>query len=293
VSPASGWSFAAGSSATTQNPQIVFNNVGQYTVSLTATNAQGSDVETKNNYIVVAALTGPCTASAVCDEYINNVNISTINNTSTCGNNGYSDFTTTTTTLAQGTSYTLTITPAIVNNTTAIAYTNDEIAAWIDFNNDFDFNDAGEQVAYVLVGANWVNTFNVTIPLNSSLGQVRMRVRISYQPDGAITPCGPATYGETEDYIVNLTSGAGLDETPLAAIQVYPNPANEVLFVDVKDLEGINSIEVLDMNGKQILVQNKIEAGVNTLTIDHLDAGMYQVRVTQNGYQSTQRLIKL
>jgi hypothetical protein len=41
------------------------------------------------------------------------------------------------------------------------------------------------------------------------------------------------------------------------------------------------------------LVQNKIEAGVNALAIENLDAGMYQVRVTQNGYQSTQRLIKL
>jgi lysyl endopeptidase len=292
VSPATGWSYAAGGTATTQNPQIVFNTVGQYTISLTATNAQGSDIETKNNYIVVAAMTGPCTADGVCDEYINNVNLNTINNTSTCGNNGYTDFTTITTSLSQGTSYTLTINPAIINNTTANAYTNDEIAAWIDFNNDFDFNDAGEQVAYVLVAANWVNTFNVTVPLNSALGQVRMRVRISYQPDGAIDPCGTATYGETEDYIVNLTSGAGVDENPLAAIQVYPNPANEVLFVDVKDLEGINSIELLDMHGKQIMVQNKIEAGINTLAIEHLDAGMYQVRITQNGYQSTQRLIK-
>jgi hypothetical protein len=120
-----------------------------------------------------------------------------------------------------------------------------------------------------------------------------MRVRISYQPDGAINPCGPATYGETEDYIVNLTSGVGVDENPLAIVQVYPNPARDVLYVDVKDLEDIKSIEVLDMNGKQILVQNKIEAGVNALAIEHLDAGMYQVRVTQNGYQSTQRLIKL
>ena len=292
VSPATGWSYAAGSTATTQNPQIVFNTVGQYTISLTATNAQGSDIETKNNYIVVAAMTGPCTADGVCDEYINNVNLNTINNTSTCGTNGYSDFTTTTTTLSQGTTYTLTITPAILNNTTANAYTDDEIAAWIDFNNDFDFNDAGEQVAYVLVATGWTNTFNVTVPLNSALGQVRMRVRISYQPDGAIDPCGTATYGETEDYIVNLTSGAGVDENPLAVVQVYPNPANEVLFVDVKDLEGINSIELLDMHGKQILVQNKVQVGINTLAIEHLDAGMYQVRITQNGYQSTQRLIK-
>lgn len=87
-------------------------------------------------------------------------------------------------------------------------------------------------------------------------------------------------------------SGVNTIDNPLAAIQVYPNPANEVLFVDVKNLEGINSIELLDMHGKQIMVQNKIEAGINTLAIEHLDAGMYQVRITQNGYQSTQRLIK-
>ena len=292
VSPATGWSFAGGSTATSQNPQITFNNVGQYTISLTATNAQGSDIETKNNYIVVAAMTGPCTASGVCDEYINNVNFNTINNTSTCGNNGYSDFTNTTTSLAQGNTYTLTITPAIINNTTANAYTNDEIAAWIDFNNDFDFNDAGEQVAYVLVATGWTNTFNVTIPLNSVTGQVRMRVRISYQPDGAINPCGPASYGETEDYIVNLTSGVGVDENPLAIVQVYPNPAQDILMIDLKDLENVSSIEILDLQGKQVQTLSKIQKGINTISIENFKAGIYQVRISQNGYQTTQRLIK-
>ena len=292
VSPATGWSFAGGSSATSQNPQITFNNVGQYTISLTATNAQGSDIETKNNYIVVAALTGPCTASGVCDEYINNVNFNTINNTSTCGNNGYTDFTNTSTSLAQGNTYTLTITPAIINNTTANAYTNDEIAAWIDFNNDFDFNDAGEQVAYVLVGGNWSSTFNVTIPLNSVTGQVRMRVRISYQPDGAINPCGTATYGETEDYVVNLTSGAGINENPLSIVQVYPNPAQDILMIDLKDLENVSNIEILDLQGKQVQTLSKIQKGINTIHIENLNAGIYQVRISQNGYQTTQRLIK-
>jgi PKD repeat protein len=293
VSPASGWSYAGGSSASTQNPQILFSNVGQYTVSLSASNAQGADVETKNNYIVVAQVTGPCTASAVCDEYINTVSFNTINNTSACGTNGYTDFTGTSTSLAQGTAYTLTITPAIVNNTQAAAYTNDEIAAWIDFNNDFDFNDAGEQVAYVLVAAGWVNTFNVTVPLASYTGNVRMRVRISYQPDGAIAPCGPASYGETEDYTINITSGAGVNDHPLSQVSIYPNPANEVLIVDIKDLEEVSNIAILDLNGKQIQSLQKIENGLNTFQISELKAGIYQVRITQNGYQYTQRVIKL
>ncbi|MFM1853084.1 MAG: hypothetical protein RL164_402 [Bacteroidota bacterium] len=90
-------------------------------------------------------------------------------------------------------------------------------------------------------------------------------------------------------------SAAGVSSitNPLAVIQVYPNPAHEVLFVDVKDLEGINSIELLDMNGKQILLQNKVQTGVNTLDIGHLDTGIYQVRISQNGYYTTHRLIKL
>jgi len=292
VSPTTGWSYAGGSNASSQNPQIVFNTVGQYTLSLTATNAQGSDVETKNNYIVVAQVTGPCTASAVCDEYIASVSFNTINNTSTCGTNGYSNFTSTSTSLAQGTAYTLTITPAIVNNTQASAYTDDEIAAWIDFNNDFDFNDAGEQVAYVVVATGWTNTFNVTIPLTSYTGAVRMRVRISYKPDGAITPCGPSSYGETEDYSINITSGAGIHDNPLELIQMYPNPAQELLHIDLKNLSENSLIEILDINGKVWMQSTGIAGQINTIGIANLASGLYHVRLRVNGQQITQRLIK-
>ncbi len=44
---------------TTQNPTHTYNSVGTYSVKLTATNAGGSDDETKLDYIVVAALPAP------------------------------------------------------------------------------------------------------------------------------------------------------------------------------------------------------------------------------------------
>lgn len=238
-------------------------------------------------------LAGPCTVSGVCNEYINTVSFNTLNNTSSCGNNGYTNFTNLSTAVAQGNTYTLTITPAIIGNNQASAYTNNEIAAWIDFNNDFDFNDAGEQVAYVLVNTGWSNTFNVTIPTTSFSGTVQMRVRISYQPDGAISPCGPSTWGETEDYSLSIFSGAGINDNPLTQISIYPNPANEVLFVDLKDLENISSIAILDLNAKQIMALDDIQKGVNALQIDTLPAGSYLVRILQDGYQYTQRVVKL
>lgn len=47
------WVFGDGGTATTQNPGHTYNAAGTYTVSLTATNAQGSDTVVKNGYITV------------------------------------------------------------------------------------------------------------------------------------------------------------------------------------------------------------------------------------------------
>jgi PKD repeat protein len=47
--------YVGSSTSTSQNPQVQFNATGYYTVTLTATNAAGSDGETKNNYILASA----------------------------------------------------------------------------------------------------------------------------------------------------------------------------------------------------------------------------------------------
>lgn len=293
VAPATGWMYAAGTSATSQNPQITFNTVGQYTITLTATNAQGSDSEIKNNYIVVAASTGPCTgSSATCDEFINNVNLNTINNTSTCSTGGYANYTTTTTTLAKGSSYSLTVIPGTPGQTNS-AYNDDEIAAWIDFNNNNSFNDPGEQVGYVLVAAGWSNVFNFTVPTSATLGNVRMRVRISYSPDGAIDPCGQSTYGEVEDYTINITASSGLTENPLDAISVYPNPTENELFVDMKNIDAdVTRIEILDLSGKVLQVASANQGAIMKMNTSNLAQGMYQIRIISDDYAVTKRFVK-
>ena len=193
------WSYSA-SSATSQNPTVIFNTVGQYTIGLTATNGQGSDNETKTNYITVAVVTGPCTStSTTCDEFISNVTLNTINNSTACTN--YGNYTAMSTTLNRGAQYSVTVIPS-VGATANTAYTDDEIAVWIDWNDDNDFGDAGEQVGYVLVAAGWSPVFTFTVPMTATLGTLNMRARISYSPDGAIDPCGTSSFGEVEDYSV-------------------------------------------------------------------------------------------
>jgi hypothetical protein len=61
------WNFGDGGTASIKNPTHIYTASGVYTVTLTATNSSGSDVETKVNYITVTALQPPAadfTASA-------------------------------------------------------------------------------------------------------------------------------------------------------------------------------------------------------------------------------------
>ncbi|MEA3310681.1 MAG: PKD domain-containing protein, partial [candidate division WOR-3 bacterium] len=61
------WDFGDGGTSTSQNPTHRYNNVGTYTVSLTATNAYGSDTETKPGYITVISAPQPPDANFSAD----------------------------------------------------------------------------------------------------------------------------------------------------------------------------------------------------------------------------------
>lgn len=53
------WNFGDGTSSTSRNPSHQYTAAGSYTVALTATNAAGSDTETKTAYVTVTAPTLP------------------------------------------------------------------------------------------------------------------------------------------------------------------------------------------------------------------------------------------
>jgi Zn-dependent metalloprotease len=146
--------------------------------------------------------------NSVADEYISKVQLGTINNTTT-GGTGYSDYTSTSTNLTKGVSSTITITP-----TWPGTKYNDGYAVWIDYNKDGDFSDAGELV--------WSKAPSQTTPVSGSFtvantaitGTTRMRVSMKY--NGIPTPCEAISYGEVEDYTVNIVAGAADTTAPAA-----------------------------------------------------------------------------
>ena len=119
------------------------------------------------------------------------------NNSSVLSANGYGDYTATQSVSAfAGTSFNLSASYNGIN------YYN-FAKVWVDWNNDFDFNDAGETM-YTSPTLTSAMPFSasLTVPALQAVGSYRIRVRLdmlSYT-NGILDPCGLTQLGETEDY---------------------------------------------------------------------------------------------
>ncbi|MCB0447046.1 MAG: fibronectin type III domain-containing protein, partial [Gelidibacter sp.] len=141
------------------------------------------------------------------DEYISRVQLNTINNVS--GAQFYSDFTSISTNLTKGTQYTITVTPTWTGTVYSEGY-----SVWIDYNHDGDFADAGEQVWTQAATKNTPVSGSFTIPTSAVTSATRMRVSMKY--NGIPTSCESFTYGEVEDYTVNIQGSTADTQAPTA-----------------------------------------------------------------------------
>ena len=140
-----------------------------------------------------------CAASSPCDEYISNVTIGTINNTTDCSAGGYADYSSMSTVVAVGTPTALTV-------ENGNGYTLDACGVWVDWNNNTDFTDDPAVVVSGNPGGG-PYTASIEVPAGTPDGSYRMRVRIVYNVTPV--PCGDLLYGEAEDYTLVVAGGAG------------------------------------------------------------------------------------
>ncbi len=140
----------------------------------------------------------------------NTINNSTAKTTDDNGN-AYNDYTYLSTDVYKNNSYNLTVRVNTDGNYTVYAM------AWIDWNQDGDFNDPGE--TYNLGSATNTddgNTNNspltITVPSNAKLGYTRMRVSAKY--DTAASACEQGFDGEVEDYSILVRAVPTITQQP-------------------------------------------------------------------------------
>ncbi|HEY1038876.1 MAG TPA: ELWxxDGT repeat protein [Bacteroidia bacterium] len=238
------WSFTGGTpaSSTAQNPTgITYPTAGCYQVTLTATNASGSDQEIKTCYINVTASSGSyCAVSSSTGttegDFIDGVTLGSINNMNTGSMGGpfYNNYTTMSTNLARTSTYTVNV----KSGTWPAGYA-DYYAVWIDYNHDSDFSDAGEKLGeFTSTAPSTTQSIVFTVPATATTGSTRMRVRGVWETATGIDPCAAYVYGETEDYSVNITAATG--SAPVANFSASSTSINVGGSVNFTDLSTNN-----------------------------------------------------
>ncbi|WP_070136948.1 GEVED domain-containing protein [Crocinitomix algicola] len=150
--------------------------------------------------------------------------LGSIDNPSGCSEDGYGDYTHLMTDLSRGDDHELYI---------ASDWETQYATIWIDFNDNFVF----EEDEKVIEGEtfDFGATLMLSIPEDAILGEHLLRAKASDNVSGVDDPCEDMTYGETEDYKVNIIPG-GFEEGPdvdfSADILVAP-PTTNIAFTDL------------------------------------------------------------
>ena len=224
-------------------------------------------------------------------EWIDLVKLGTINRVSGAETGGYIN-TGASTNLVRGAAQTINFSAGYAS--TAYA---ENWRVWIDYNRDGDFLDAGELVVSTSSSSAATLAASFTVPASASTGATRMRVSMS---DAAQTSCQAFSYGEVEDYTINITiafAGIAQDVTQQAnqvddaelALNLFPNPATDVLKFNVN--ADVTSIKLYALNGAEVK-EISINAEEKVIDISKMNKGMFLVRLETSKGNISKRFIK-
>ena len=213
-----------------------------------------------------------------------------INNTS--AGDGYSDFTTLSTDLEQGSTNDLTVTTS---------YGNQYVRVWVDFNDDFVFTldeVVVDNVLQIKVMSN-TETMQLVVPDDGTLGEHIMRAKTNWNAPVPDDACEETQYGETEDYMVNIVESLGIDDSILVSsefkIITQDNNQFNVSLTTIYN-EDI-SFSVYNVSG-QVIVFNNISKNsqkyIYDLDMSYASAGIYLVKMGNSsiGYRIGKIIVK-
>ncbi len=185
---------------------IVSIGVAPVITSVTATPETICSGDTVQLQVVMPSGAALCTSNATntTDEWLSNVTFAGIVNSS--ASTTYSDYTGIVGNVIAGSTYTFSGT---VTNGTTFEYS-ETVRVYIDWDQDGAFGagevyDMGNQP--VPGGADVVFSDDIIVPANALDGTTTMRVINRFNEYHAATGCGSFTYGEVEDYSLNVSGG--------------------------------------------------------------------------------------
>ena len=286
-----------GSSSTTSYDVSELASSSTYTFAVRAKDAAGNTSALSNsiNVTTSALVISYCNSYGLntSDEWINGIVIADLSNTS--GNNGgYADYTHMTANLSAGSTYNI----ILYTGYSGRAY-KEVYAIWIDYNQDGEFDESTE---LAFTGETRYSSFtgSLTVPADALSGTTRMRVSMKYNK--VATPCEVFTYGEVEDYTVNISSGKSTialsSVNPIninVKAKIYPNPANGITTLELlsDDMTSV-SYKLIDLQGRTILAKDDIQVNgyqEEKIDVQSMKSGIYFMMIYNNEISESYKLI--
>lgn len=230
------------------------------------------------------------TGTNAADEYISNVTVtgagmSPVSNSS--NNTPYTDYTSDPSKLITLMSGSSGNNVSITKGWTSSQY-NDGVTAWIDFNKDGVFSSS--EVIYTSapsIISPVSGTFSVPADAYTG-GNVIMRVVLGYESQPS-SGCSNQQYGEVEDYPVLIQQQLSTSETmkDQSSIQIYPNPASDVL--NVTKISSKAQFIITNMAGQKVM---NGQINDNKISVSKLSTGAYIISIEDKGTTSNLKFIK-
>ncbi|MEZ6092125.1 MAG: GEVED domain-containing protein [Pirellulaceae bacterium] len=144
-----------------------------------------------------------------------------------------------------------------------------KLDAWIDFNQDGDWNDVGEQIFTSATVSAGTNLLSFDVIAGATPGETAARFRLSRS--GGLLPTGAADDGEVEDYVVTILDGdapggvdvqirpatAGVIDVSTegadlvvrsGAVEMFRVPDASLHLIDIVGTDGDDTINVADVD---------------------------------------------
>jgi len=206
---------------------------GAKTLPVSISDAQGRTAST-SIALQVGYCAPQCTGfSCGVDEYIGNVTIGSINNTSACvAVPGFENFTAQSTTVNPNSVVPISVLVKTWFNT-------DSVTVFCDWDQNLVLNDTGEVTTLTDTTASGVDHLyagNITVPPGATLGNTRLRVRLNFGANPG--PCANTTYGNNEDYTLVVALPVNPTGVGTFAPSTVPQGCDTVLSVTVTPAPG-------------------------------------------------------
>ncbi|WP_242157924.1 zinc-dependent metalloprotease [Aestuariivivens sediminis] len=193
--------------------------------------------------------------------------------------------------LGSNTMYTISVRTGSINN--------EHVKVYIDYNNNGDFNDSGEEI-FSSTNNLEIHSGNFTIPAISPNVIANTPLWVRVISDFASTPTNTITgpdfspqYGQVEDFSVFISNSLNVKDHALTKdlITIVPNPNRGRFSLKYDGNLSLKKLSIFNMIGREVMTLplRDFERS-KTIDLSYIQSGMYFITIMSDSSQATKKI---